>query len=465
MARFFRSSLLLTSFSAVLLAFTSWNTFGVSALSSGEDVIERDLCIIGGGSAGTYSAIRMRDQGKSVVVVEKKGRMGGHTETFTDPATGLTTDAGVIVFHNLTIATDYFARFNIPLTTRNVSMNAQYIDLRTGESVPYTPQDPTEAFAAYAAQLAKYPFLDTGFNLPDPVPEELLIPFRDFAAKYNLGPIMGTIWSISQGIGDLLSQPTLYVMKVFGKDILRSIQVGFLTTKNHDNSELYEKATAELGDDVLLNSHVIYTSREGAGVEVEVETPLGRKLIRAKKLLIAIPPKIENLQGFDLDETEREIFEQFSNNAYYTLVLKGSNIPPAVNNARADLPYLLPKLPDVYTVEKSEIPNYYHVKYGSPYEVSDEQVKQTVLTEVARLQDLESQHKGHDELEIAFYSNHSPTFLAFSPSAIADGFYDRLNGLQGHLNTFYTGATFETLDSTLIWRFTETILPRIFDER
>ena len=46
-----------------------------------EDIITRDVCIIGGGSTGTYSAIRLRDMGKSVVVVEKKDVLGGHTSS------------------------------------------------------------------------------------------------------------------------------------------------------------------------------------------------------------------------------------------------------------------------------------------------------------------------------------------------------------------------------------------------
>jgi len=45
-----------------------------------EETIHRDVCILGGGSSGTYAAIRLsQDLGKSVVVIEKAGRLGGHT--------------------------------------------------------------------------------------------------------------------------------------------------------------------------------------------------------------------------------------------------------------------------------------------------------------------------------------------------------------------------------------------------
>ena len=35
-----------------------------------DDIIIRDVCVIGGGSSGTYTATRLRDSNKSVVVLE-----------------------------------------------------------------------------------------------------------------------------------------------------------------------------------------------------------------------------------------------------------------------------------------------------------------------------------------------------------------------------------------------------------
>ena len=39
--------------------------------------LERDVCIIGGGSSGTYSAVRLQQMGLSVAVIEQKPRLGG----------------------------------------------------------------------------------------------------------------------------------------------------------------------------------------------------------------------------------------------------------------------------------------------------------------------------------------------------------------------------------------------------
>ena len=216
-------------------------------------IIRRDVVVIGGGSAGTYAAIGLRDKGKSVAVVEAQSVLGGHTNTYTDPTTKMKVDYGVVVFDNTTTVTNYFSRFNIPLTVGTGGaagpIKNYYVDFRTGKNVTgYVPADPTAAFGAYAAQLAKYPTLNIpGWNLPDPVPADLLIPFGDFVKKYNLDGAVFTIFSYSQGFGDILSIPTLYIVKYFGFSVLQGAQTGFLTTARHDNSELYEKARAELG--------------------------------------------------------------------------------------------------------------------------------------------------------------------------------------------------------------------------
>jgi heterodisulfide reductase subunit A-like polyferredoxin len=51
-----------------------------SSASSAKDTIVRDVAIIGGGSAGTHAAVSLKDKGKSVILIEAKGRLGGHTE-------------------------------------------------------------------------------------------------------------------------------------------------------------------------------------------------------------------------------------------------------------------------------------------------------------------------------------------------------------------------------------------------
>ncbi|RHZ51077.1 uncharacterized protein CDV56_102378 [Aspergillus thermomutatus] len=187
------------SLSACLLASTAVASTTSSTFDLGrfnpQDIITRDVAVIGGGSAGTYSAISLKDKGKSVIVIEKKDRIGGHTETYIDPATGTTIDMGVMIFHNITIVKHYFRRFDIPLANApGFFQLLRNYDFRTGKEITlsFTPSaaEVAAALTTYAAQLSKYPGLNDGVFLPNPVPEELYMPFGDFVQKY--GP-MGCI--------------------------------------------------------------------------------------------------------------------------------------------------------------------------------------------------------------------------------------------------------------------------------
>jgi hypothetical protein len=433
---------------------------------SASSIITRDVAVIGGGSTGTYAAIRLRDLGKSVVVVETNDRLGGHTHTYTDPGTGGKVDIGVVVWHELPIVRDYFARFGIPLEKASFDSAGQvskYVDYRTGKEVTgYAPSDPSAGLAAYATQLSQYAYLEAGFDLPDPIPADLLLPFGDFVKKYKLDSAVGTIFNFGQGLGDLLRQPTLYVFKNFGLDILRNLQVGFLTTARHNNSELYEKARTELGADALLRSRVIATDRDASGyANILVQTPSGLKIIRARKLLVTIPPKLDNLFGFDLDATEISLFGQFRNSGYYTGLLRGTGIPDnyAVTNIGQDTAYHLPSLPGVYSISPSGIPGLHQVKYGSPYQLSETAVKADILAGVKRLRTAGTLPTTTPEF--AAFASHSPFELTVPTGAIKSGFYRKLYDLQGRNRTFYTGAAFHTHDSSLLWQFTEALLPRI----
>ena len=432
---------------------------------SESSIIRRDVCIIGGGSTGTYSAIRLTDSGKSVVVVEANDRLGGHTNTYTDPSTNETVDYGVVVFHNLDLVRKYFARFDIPLQIASLAAPGEvtkYVDFRTGKVVAgYVPTDPTAALAAYGAQLAKYPYVENGFDLPYPVPADLLLPFGEFVQKYNLQAAVNFLFAFAQGLGNLLDQLTLYVFKNFGLGILQDLQIGFLTTVRQDNGEIYVKALAALGPpSVLLSSHVLATDRSGpAGVKVLVRTPAGPKLILAQKLLLTIPPKPDNLAGFDLSANETALFARFRNSAYYTALVRHTAIPPTVNlvNVGADTPFNIPVLPGLYGISPTRVPGLFDVKVGAADALPDDQVQRLIVDTVRRLNTAGTLNTTTPVF--AAYSSHTPFELTVPKEAIAGGFYARLYALQGQRHTWYTGAAFDTHDSSLLWQFTEGILP------
>ncbi len=427
------------------------------------DIIERDVVVIGGGSSGTYTAIRLQDYNKTVAVIEKKDTLGGHAETYTDPSTGFTIDLGVVVFAQSQTVTDYFSRLNVTLiTTPSVEVNNTYVDFSTGKIVDYhlpSTEAVETALNTYITRLQEYPTLQGSFNMTYPTDPDLLLPFGEFVAKYQLGDLVPQVFSYNQGYAPLLDISMLYIFKYLNLAELNSFKEGFLTTTNQNAGELYEKAAAYLGpDNVLLSSTVVSIDRSADGAAlIVVATPTGPKLIRAKKIVSTIPPLIQNLRGYDLSDEEKGLFGQFHANGYYTALLNNTGINATLNAVAPSRPYGIPELPGPYSIRVDK--GLAHIYYGSPKVMTEEHVKADMIANLRRFQEANGIQTDGEPEWVAF-ANHAPFNLMVSNEAISGGFYEKLFALQGKRNTFYNGAAWHTQDSSVLWKFTDDyILP------
>lgn len=266
---------------------------------SPQNILNVDVCVIGGGAAGTYSAIKSKDLNKTVVVVEQKDRLGGHTRTYVDLGSNRSIELGVAEWQDTPIVRSWFGRFNVPLYQYNFTIpgvTSEYVDFQTGQIATPKQGDLLGAWDAFQTQVAKYPFLDYSLDsVPSPIPVDLLLRFGQFITKYNLQDAVPYLSLYGQGWGNFVTLPTLLAIKYFPPSFfspasLYSGAPGALAAK--DNSLIYEKATKELGSNVLLSSTVLCMDRSAADlVKIKVQTPSGKKFIRAKKLISAIPPR------------------------------------------------------------------------------------------------------------------------------------------------------------------------------
>jgi len=374
-------------------------------------------------------------------------------------------DYGVQAFQNLSVVTNYFARFNVPLTPVPLTspFTTEYIDLSTGKVVPgYAPADPTAALGILAAQLQKYPYLPGGYNLPDPVPADLLLPFGDFVTKYGIQAAVPLIWTFAQGVGDLFKSPTLYVFQNFGLPQLNSLFTSsFLITTHHDNSELYLKAAALLGPNVLYGSTIVNVNRnDKASHQITVRTPSGLKLIKAKRLLVTMPPILDNLTPFTLDHLEYSTFKQWQYTTYYTGIIR-NGVPDGINvvNTAPNTTLNIPLPPYVEKFDFSGIPGLHTFHTVSIKPQTPEQVLAVLKSDIAALSTAGTFPASTSSVEVL--SNHSPIQMRVPADAIKNGFYKDLYGLQGRQGTFWTGAAWAPDDSSLLWAFTEGVLPLI----
>lgn len=431
-----------------------------------DDVIVRDIAIVGGGASGTYAAVRLQqDFNKSIILVEHRKALGGHTETYVDPQTKTTIDLGVLAFHDLPVTRDFFARFNIALAPMSFDFNhSTTIDFRTGRhvDVPLDRDATADALSRYAAHLERYPTLSEGYVFPVPVPEDLLLPFGEFAVRYNYTAMISSAWQVSQGYGDILSLPTLYVFKAFGPEVVRGLFTGYLTTLRHNNHEIYEKALRSLGNgtNVLLRSSIVATERDSDEpfVHAVVATPSGYKLLRVKQFLFTLPPKLECLTGFDLDQEEVALFSEFTSNDYYTGLLQ--NVPLVQGTVLSNMVtdpsnFYLPRLPTSYNLGPGDsYSNLTNVKFCSNATMAMDEVQDQVVAEVSR-------SVPDSAPRFAAFLSHGPFALQVPVASISNGFYHSLYQLQGRRRSFWTGAAWHTHDSSLLWNFTEPILRRM----
>ncbi|KAK2744287.1 hypothetical protein FQN57_004372 [Myotisia sp. PD_48] len=455
----------------------------VSNARRGPDLIEKDVVVIGGGAGGTFTAVSLLNKGKNVLLIEKEDHLGGHTDSYVDPATGLAGETGVEGFCNITVVRKFFDTLNVAYRYQSLIWDkVVYHDFDTGEPVkyPFNPDHETER-RKYMEVLGRYPYLFNGYeDLPDPIPAELLMPFGIFAEQNGIKGVIIDMIFATLGFSDILQQPTLYILKAYFSQAVMSMNNGFVVSKDGGNLQLYRTAQELLnknqgrtGSSLLLSSTVTSVRRTAAGVQMTVRTPSGLVKVKAKKLVVAMPPQLHTLAGFDLDRSEIAVFRQLRPGGGGPRDLTGGAIANALmrnTNLTANTNYLnvspvnkanLPDLPATAYIHATKISGIYSVKYvygadeNNKGSFTDEEVKVNMVKDIIKLQEPGSQEP---EPEIIRFSRHSPMFLGVETEKIRRGFYKEMVALQGYRHTYYTGAAFVTHYSSLIWHYTDTVV-------
>jgi hypothetical protein len=429
-----------------------------------EDIITRDVCILGGGATGTYAAVQLREQGHSVALVEKKNRLGGHAETLY-----LENDKyvnyGVEGYFNNEITRDYFDQLDVdyePLLPGSIITDN--INFNTGKRVlPGSELLGTVAGATlYRAAIQQFDYLSSGaYYLPDEVPEVLLRPFREFVESHALQGALDVIFTFAENVGDLLEAPLLYVIQNFGITHINALLEGGYIKPQNGTDTLFNKAANYIDDqNIFYETTVLQTTRNATGVEIIIQSANGsQKLIRAKKLLITFPPTLSALRGFDLREEESSLFSRWSHKNYYAAAVTNTGLPDGINIANTNpdnQPGSLPLPPFIWQFEYSGVPGYHMVKLVAEGNFTAEEAKELIPSDIRRMGKAGVYETS--EVDIAAFASHSPETLIVSTDDVRDGFYKKLYALQGVQSTFYTGYTFCTDYSTPLWNYTSGVL-------
>ncbi|KAL4767940.1 hypothetical protein BDW60DRAFT_220085 [Aspergillus nidulans var. acristatus] len=428
-----------------------------------EDIITRDVCILGGGATGSYAAVQLVERGYSVAVVEQKDRLGGHSETLY-LLNGDFIDYGIRAYFNDSIVRDFFDQLHVEYEQFIPAANrTDRVNFRTGERVHNEPYlgDPIPALLRYRAALEQFDYLSTGgFYLPDEVPEVLLRPFREFVEANDLHDALFVIWTFSDALGDILETPLLFVLQLFGTPHINGLLQGYIRASN-GSATTFRAAARDIGEsNILYRSTAIQTTRNSTGVQLVVKSADGvRKLIRAQKLLIAFPPILPKLRGFDLDDTEISLFRKWIYTPYYAAVVKNSGIPDELNVVNTDpsQPGSFPVPPYECILDYSDVSGYYRTRLVGNESFTEVDAQQLVLDDLRRMGDAGT-YPINEKPEIIAFESHWPTSIMVPVDDVRDGFYRELYALQGQRSTYYTGYAFYTDYSTQLWNYTRSIV-------
>lgn len=395
---------------------------------------------------------------------------GGHVNTYFDPKTGAPIDFGVQAFLSLDVAKNLFARFSVAIeNATQPPWVVTPIDFNTGKPVVGPPPDPAAvqlALQIWGQKCAQYlPLIFPGYyNLPDVIPADLLMPFGAFVQTYGIGAALPTIFSFAFGLGDVLATPTIFVMQSFGALQLNDLFAGTLfITKNHANIELYLKAQALLAADLQLTSKVGRTVREATGVRMIINTPTGQKLVKCKKLLITIPPTKDIMYPFDQDDDEKALWAKWTFQNSYNGIIINSGLPDGqqlVNVNPNPATAFLPTLPFANGYTFSGIPGFYTTQLVGNTSFTMQAAKDLVRANFKAMLAAKT-FPLKQRLDFAAFVDHNPLQLRPSAADLAGGFYKQIYALQGRKNTFFTGAAWCADYSSVVWQFTETVLPRL----
>ncbi|KAK5651937.1 hypothetical protein OQA88_11479 [Cercophora sp. LCS_1] len=454
------------------------------------DVINKDVAIIGGGAAGSHAAVRLRENyGKGVVVVERETTLGGHVNTYIDRETGQVHDYGVAVYFPYEDAMDFFTQVNVTTYLNPGFGNNRevYADFTTGQTVAnYAGADAGRGFAA----MKKYHDLTTEkgydkitqpgyFNLPPgkDIPEDLLLPLGGFVKKYAIEDLLPLMYPTTAGgigsRGNFTQLLTLTFMKAFPTAWYKAYlgEVPMYRVEG-GNQNLYTKIAAILGTDVLYESRLVETHRTDTGVELVIQDKTGgKKLIKAKKLLMAIPPSRENIAPLDLSTSESAHFNKTKYGRSHTGIVRHSRLPRNVTLRNTPLSAaenpLSPFLKTPFVMSFSHYGGASDLfslgVSGNDYYAFDvEAAQKTAQRNLEALADVGTiPPLGGEVLGFVAWSDHGVGGFGVSAEDMRAGWMDGMNRLQGARSTWYTGSGIAADFTTMLWKFNDEVLKRM----
>jgi hypothetical protein len=275
---------------------------------------------------------------------------------------------------------------------------------------------------------------------------DLLIPFSDWAKKQGI-PLVAEEFAnyfTGFGYGYFDEVPTAYVMKYNSAAVVKSF-VRKCFYKLPDGFQVLWEAVAK-EHNVLYEEPVHRISRNKT-IKIETET-----MELEFERLILTSPLDESLDYLDATREEKWLFSKIRYQDYRVYVCIISGFPNKNGFLSGN-----------YTPDRKEHPVLWYNRYKDSdlytfYVLGDEHVNDEQVT--ANIRDLVNRWGG------SFENLHSVTrwkyFPHVTPKELGEGYFERLNNLQGEKQTYFAGEllNFSTMEATSA--FSKMLIERHF---
>ena len=426
-----------------------------------------DVTIFGAGASGLYTAHRLRELGYSVLILESSTRVGGHSETYRNEK-GHHVDPGVRMYPNEDLIKELLSKYDITFSNFSLRGGKQVlVDFNTNRLSYSSAPSKLGVFSGIQKFLrlyeSKFSFLEEpGFVLPRSVPEDLLMPFSKFLEKYRISNRLAPMVNYLQGFGNVANMTTLYALKNLKPVILNNAKKDSFIAPDLGVEELYKRIGKSFGNDLKMGVRTQSVLRNGDAVNITFTDQSGEQInIVSKYAFISFPPLLKNFEAFDFSEEEKGHFAKFHYSKYYTSLIQTETLPKGnYYSAHGEKGFLFAvKEPLPYVIADTDVPGVANVLFGmeASFHLSDEEIKRRIKRHMKETS-ANLYGKSWALNDFVLFKNHSPYALKVSPADIANGFYTKMDELQGKKGLYYIGAAMDTHGTFSVWSHAERLI-------
>jgi len=407
------------------------------------DMCNDRICVIGGGISGVSVAYYLKEKGyKNITLLEKSHRIGGkcHSIIYKGRSYEMGAIMGLPSYKNINELMNKFG-----MTKKGPIFTRGFYNVE-GNKVRQLPKEQLRDFTKQLKKLSntlkKYEFLKTpGYkNLP----EELCMPFGQWCEKNDLS-VVKKIYShcfTTFGFGEIEEIATAYVLKVLDYENLMSfIEITHIDTWIEGIGELVSRISDTIND-VRLTQNVegVIPLENG---KIVVKTNLEEYTFDKVICTISLKEFGELINNY---HEEKELFNKIIYEKFRVYAYKVEGIPKVCGYIPDNLKKERSGHITIWNyrwanTEKTDIVTVYaYSKEG----IGDQEAREIVEADLRKL--------GGKNISLYMMCDwkHFPHVDA---KTLGEGFYDKLEALQGKNNIYFSGEimNFSNIESCITY--------------